>query len=319
MGSEERVAAILAAWTAQQQEGDYRDPEDVIREHPALAEELRAGFAALEYVDLAVGREPAAEPVPERIGSREILEVLGVGGMGTVYLAEEALPDDLSRRSSVGAKADASGQRRRVGLKVIHPHLIHSPGYLKRFRREAEIGRRVRHPNVVQTYGVDVVQQDRRHFHCLVMEYVQGQTLRELAEEFEQVPEQLCRHIGLEVAKGLVAIHAAGAIHRDLKPENVLLTDDEMVKVMDLGVAHVSGDEALRLSRTGAFVGSLLYAAPEQFGGGPADGRCDLYALGLTLYELAGGKHPFLADDVRAVLRLQERGRVRRVSELNPQ
>ena len=87
------------------------------------------------------------------------------------------------------------------------------------------------------------------------MEYVEGQTLRDLLEELERVPEELCRHIGREVAKGLAAIHEAGVVHRDLKPENVLITPDHVVKIMDLGVARLQ-DEAIRLSQTGAFVGS---------------------------------------------------------------
>src|SRR3990172_4169430 len=95
------------------------------------------------------------------------------------------------------------------------------------------------------------------------MEYVEGQTLRALLDELGTVPEELCRHVGREVAKGLVAIHAAGVVHRDLKPENVLITKDHVVKVMDLGVARLA-DEAMRLSQSGAFVGSIQYAAPEQ-------------------------------------------------------
>jgi serine/threonine-protein kinase len=106
-----------------------------------------------------------------------------------------------------------------------------------------------------------------------------------MLDELGRVPEALCRHVGRETAKGLAAIHGAGAVHRDMKPENVIVTPDNVVKVMDLGVARLK-DEALRLSQTGTFVGSVLYAAPEQFleGDEALDGRADLYALGLTLY-----------------------------------
>ncbi|MHC4472699.1 MAG: serine/threonine-protein kinase, partial [Planctomycetota bacterium] len=195
-----------------------------------------------------------------------------------------------------------------------------SKGFFKRFLREAEIGKAVRHPNVVRTYDVDALTIDEDHHHFLVMEYVEGVTLRALQDDLELVPEELCRHIGREVARGLCAIHEAGVVHRDLKPENVLITPDQAVKIMDLGVARLA-DEAIRLSQSGAFVGSVHYAAPEQFraGGGVLDGRADLHALGLILYELSTGDHPYVADDVTQVLRKVLDLSPRRVGALNPQ
>src|SRR6185295_2408866 len=137
------------------------------------------------------------------------------------------------------------------------------------------------HENVVRTFDCDAMGGH----HFLVMEYVEGQTLRSLLAELDRVPEELCRHIGREVAKGLAAIHAVGVVHRDMKPENVLVTKEHVVKVMDLGVARLA-DEALRLSQSGAFVGSVQYAAPEQFrSAADVDARADLHALGLILYE----------------------------------
>src|SRR5439155_22533838 len=139
------------------------------------------------------------------------------------------------------------------------------------FRREADFGRSVHHVNVAQT--LDFGDGD---VPFLVIEYVEGRTLASLIDELGALPESLCRHVGREVARGLAAIHAAGAVHRDVKPENVLVTPDHVVKVMDLGVARLM-DESTRLSRTGAFVGSLRYAAPEQLerGGESVDGRTD--------------------------------------------
>jgi len=235
------------------------------------------------------------------LGAYQIEEELGSGGMGTVWLAR-----------------DEEGLR--FAVKVIHSHLLESPGFFKRFLREAEIGKAVRHPNVVRCYDADARVVDGRQQNFLVMEYVEGQTLRALLEELDRVPEELCRHIGREVAKGLSAIHEAGVVHRDLKPENVLITPDHEVKIMDLGVARLA-DEAIRLSQSGAFVGSIHYAAPEQFKGGGADldGRADLHALGLILYELSSGTHPYLADDVPQVLRRVLNDQPRRLGELNPQ
>jgi len=231
------------------------------------------------------------------LGAYRIESELGSGGMGKVWLARDEAGD-------------------RYAIKIVHPHLLDTPGFFKRFLREAEIGRGVRHPNVVRTLDCDALGGH----HFLVMEYVEGQHLRDLLAEIEQIPEELCRHIGREVAKGLAAIHAAGVVHRDLKPENVLITEDHVVKVMDLGVARLT-DEALRLSQTGAFVGSIHYAAPECFtdGGRNVDGRADLHALGLVLYELSAGVNPYFADDVPQILERIIRKEPRRLGDINPQ
>ncbi|NUN52908.1 MAG: protein kinase, partial [Planctomycetaceae bacterium] len=228
--------------------------------------------------------------IGSQLGPYRLDRELGSGGMGRVYAA------------SVSKTAAGLPCGTRVALKIVHPHLLESGGYFKRFLQEAQIGRAVRHPNVVRTLDVDAFVQGGVQFHVLVMEFVEGQTLRALLDEMERVPEGLCRHVGRETAAGLAAIHAAGAVHRDLKPENVLITPDHQIKIMDLGVARLR-DETVRLSRTGAIAGSLLYAAPEQFGSeGRADPRADLHALGVLLYELAAGVHPFLADDSAAVM-----------------
>jgi len=205
-----------------------------------------------------------------------------------------------------------------VALKVIHPHLVGKTGFRARFTREVEAGRRIRDENVVATLGAGEVETDGTPTLFLAMEFVEGQTLRELLEELGTVPEDLCLHIGREVARALVAIHEAGVLHRDIKPENVLITPDSRIKVMDLGVALLA-DESIRLSRSGVFVGSVLYAAPERFADLPADARADLYNVGLLLYELATGQHPFMADDMGTVIKKQLNDRPRPPADLNPQ
>lgn len=243
-----------------------------------------------------------------RISAYEVLSELGSGGMGSVYLAECV-------EETAGLDEGA-----RVALKVIHPYLLSQAGFFKRFLGEAQVGREVQHENVVRTYDCDATLVHGQQQNFLVMEYVKGQTLRDLLEELERVPEELCRHIGCEVAKGLGAIHKAGVPHRDIKPENVLITEKHVVKVMDLGVARLQ-EEAIRISRTGAFVGSLEYAAPEQLsrGGKDVDERADLHALGVILYELATGQHPYRDDDTSKLLhRILDR-EPRRPGEVNPQ
>jgi tetratricopeptide (TPR) repeat protein len=242
------------------------------------------------------------------LGPYRLRSLIGSGGMGAVYLA------------TVEGRVPGLEPGARVAVKVVHAHLLAREGFFRRFLREAEIGRRLRHENVVRTLDADVAGEGAERVHFFVLEYVEGQTLRALTEELERVPEELCRHVGREVAKALDAIHGAGAVHRDLKPDNVLVTREHAVKVMDLGVARLR-DEAVGVSETGTFVGSVRYAAPEQFRGGPGavDGRADLYALGLTLYEMATGRHPFPDEDLHAVLRRQLGETPRPAGELNSQ
>ena len=177
---------------------------------------------------------------PYRIGPE-----IGSGGMGSVFLAT--------------VEGDAAGLEpgARVAVKVVHPHLLARPGFFKRFLREGRAGRQVGHENVVRTLEVDALQVEGRTVHFLVMEHVEGRTLRELLGDLGAIPEALLRELARQIAAGLSAIHAAGIVHRDLKPENVLVTDDHRVRVMDLGVARIV-EESVALTREGQFAGSLL-------------------------------------------------------------
>jgi serine/threonine-protein kinase len=242
-----------------------------------------------------------------RLGPYRLVSVLGTGGMGTVWKAVVVDP--------VAGLAPGTA----VAVKRIHPHLLGKSGFVERFLREARIGQEVRHENLVRTHDAGTDGTDSSTTPYLAMELVEGQTLRDLVAEIGKAPEDLCRHVAGEVAKALRAVHAAGIVHRDLKPENVLVTRNEVVKLMDLGVAHWK-EEALRLSQTGQFVGSVLYAAPEQFDSSlEIDGRADLYALGLLLHEIATGKHPFREDEVAKTIRRQVTETPRPLGEFDPQ
>jgi len=245
----------------------------------------------------------------KRLGPYRVLSNLGSGATASVYLAE--------------VTQDAPGLEvgKHVALKVIHPHLIAGGSFRARLRREVEMGMSVRHPNVVGTYSYGAITAGNESIHVITMEYVEGQTLRRLLEEEERCDEPLCLHVGREIAAGLAAVHDAGIIHRDMKPENVLIAQDEAVKVMDLGMARLK-DEAFRLSNPGEFVGTPLYSAPEQFlrGGEEVDGRADLYALGLILYELITGGHALgTGGEPGAVMRRQIRTAPPPPSRKNPQ
>jgi predicted ATPase len=226
--------------------------------------------------------------VGQRVGPYRVAAEIGAGGMGTVYLATV---EDLVAGLPLGE---------RVALKLVHRHLSERPDARRRFLREFQLGRRVRHANVVATLDGDA-PDDAGAPSYLAMELVEGRTLRALLAEIGAAPDPLLREIARQIADGLAAIHAAGIVHRDLKPENVLITVDERVRIMDLGVARLV-EESMALTSEGAFVGSLLYAAPEQFRGGKIGPASDLYSLGVLLYELASGANPFERESTASVI-----------------
>src|SRR6185503_8365306 len=173
---------------------------------------------------------------PYRIESR-----LGIGAMGTVWRA--------------------TGPEGVVAVKIAHAHLLARAGsFLQRFDREAAVGLSIRHPNVVRTFACLWAETpDGARAPAIVMEFVEGRSLAELLSVMDRLPEDLCRHLGREIARGLEAIHAAGVVHRDLKPGNVLVTPANEVKVMDFGLARLLGDDE-RLTVPGGFVGTPCYA-----------------------------------------------------------
>jgi predicted ATPase/predicted Ser/Thr protein kinase len=289
---------LVLEWLEARERGVAADSAELVRQHPELADALREQLQAIELVDAALD-VPDVAPPPQRLGRYRLVEKLGAGGMGTVFLAEDA-------------------ESRRVALKLLHPHLLEREGFFKRFLREAELGRQVADEHVVRTLDADAVASGGRTFHFLVMEYVEGRTLRDLIDDMGRVPEALLREIAKQIASGLAAIHAAGIVHRDLKPENVVVTEDRDVRIMDLGVAKLV--EASRaLTEEGRFAGTLRYAAPEQFKGShEVTAAADLYALGVMLFELATGAAPFGDDDPAALIRAQLDAAPRRITDVEP-
>jgi len=236
--------------------------------------------------------------IGRRVRDFAISERIGRGGMGSVYRAEHLLLHEPR------------------ALKVIRAELFRAvPQAVERFEREARIAVRLRHPNLVLLHDFFVEQGD----HFLVMEYVVGQSLGELLRSRGALEvEELCR-IGVQCCAGLAHAHALGIVHRDLSPENVMLTptaSGPVVKIIDFGVARaaLTGAETSRfadatLTRAGDFVGKPRYASPEQAGslrpGEELDGRSDVYALGLLLYEMATGLLPFQSESAVGYLALQ--------------
>jgi tetratricopeptide (TPR) repeat protein len=238
-------------------------------------------------------------------GSYKIGRLLGRGGGGAVFLAH----------STEDGPAGPTGTT--VAVKVFHPELTSDENVLRRFQREAELGIKIRHEHIVQTYEVGLEQIDGLPHHYMAMEFVEGETLREMLVELGTLPEHLLYQVSDQILDALAAIHAEGMIHRDVKPENIVLTHDHQVRVMDLGIARLQ-QEGRDLTRADEFVGSLSYAAPEQFmDQDHVDPRADIYAFGVLLYELATGYNPFGQSDLGTLLGLKFSGNLRRPKSIN--
>lgn len=184
---------------------------------------------------------------------------------------------------------------RRVAIKALHPHLAADPAFVARFKAEAVASARVRHPSIVDIY--DTV--DEGGMHVIVMELLDGQTLRQVLDAHPNPPLATMVHVAAEVASALDEAHRCGIVHRDIKPANIILCDDDRVKVTDFGIAKAS--DGLDLTADGQVIGTMKYLAPEQVEGEPVDARTDIYALGVVLYESVCGRLPFTGDSDLAV------------------
>ena len=211
-------------------------------------------------------------------GRYRVLSLLARGGMATVY---EALDLRLDRV---------------VALKIMHPHLAHDQAFVSRFQREARAAARLTHGHVVAVYD----QGDDNGIVYLAMEYVPGRTLRDVLRQYGPLtPEQALVFLD-PVLEALVAAHAAGFVHRDIKPENVLISDDGRVKVADFGLARAVEADGHSVTQ-GMIIGTVAYLSPEQVERGEADGRSDVYAAGILLFEMITGQVPHAGESPLSV------------------
>ncbi len=238
-----------------------------------------------------------------RFGAYSVLSHLGSGGMGSVYVGRAV---DESANVPVGT---------RVAIKVLHHELHGSAEYRERFLREAVLGGEIMHEAVVRALDLGTLKLNDRQVTYLVMELVEGTTLKEMLVRLTRLPEALVHEIAIQVAEGLSAIHTANVVHRDIKPSNILVTHGQRVRIMDLGIARLSGDDE-EITRIGQFTGSVAYAAPERFGGGTTDYSSDLYSLGVSLYQLVTGRLPFRSSDLASVVRAHMAERPRRADSV---
>lgn len=225
-------------------------------------------------------------------GKYRILSKVGQGGMGAVYKALHVAFDELR------------------ALKVISRELISDQLFVKRFKHEAVITRRLQHPNAVRVDDIDEAE-DGRPF--IVMEYIEGQSLKKLIQEEGAIPVPRVCSIVKQVAAALEAAHRLGMVHRDIKPDNIVLVQTpqgEQAKVLDFGIAKIKegrlGDTAgMTLTGTGVVIGTPQYMSPEQAmgkRGDELDGRSDLYSLGVVMYQMLSGDLPFKADTTMEML-----------------
>ncbi|MEQ8786588.1 MAG: DUF1080 domain-containing protein [Pirellulaceae bacterium] len=231
-----------------------------------------------------------------RLGGYRVLEVLGVGGMGVVFRAEDPR------------------LKRQVALKAMKPAVAASRSSRDRFVREAQATAAIEHDNIVHIYEVD----EDRNIPFIAMQFLRGETLRtRLLRDRRLEPSELLR-IGGQVAAGLQAAHERGLIHRDIKPDNIWLEEGtDRVKILDFGLVRSATDDA-GLTQTGIVVGTPRYMAPEQAQGDSIDHRCDLFSLGSVLYHMAAGKTPFGGSSLTATLIAVSQADCRPLREICP-
>lgn len=216
--------------------------------------------------------------IGKKISQYEITEQIGEGGMGVVY------------------KARDTKLKRLVALKFLPTNQTASADQKKRFIREARAASNLDHSNVGTIYEIDETD-DGELF--IAMAYYSGDTLKERIAEGALSPEFAIR-VGLQMAQGLSKAHQKGIFHRDIKPANILFSEDDEVKIVDFGLAKLA--DASYLTKTGETMGTVLYMSPEQVQGGKVDHRADIWALGVILYEMLTGKHPYGGDYEHAVM-----------------
>ena len=187
---------------------------------------------------------------------------------------------------------------RDVAIKVLRSDLARDPSFLARFRREAQAAASLNAPTIVSVFDTGT---DDHGVPFIVMERVEGRTLREVLEAEGRLLPRRALEITADICLALDAAHAAGIVHRDIKPANVMLTRSGQVKVMDFGIARAAADSAAGLTQTAAVTGTAAYLSPEQAQGAPVDARSDLYSTGCVLYELVTGRAPFTGDNPVAV------------------
>lgn len=262
--------------------------EDSFLEKPAF--ELAPDLFQSEADDTLIGT---------RLGAYEITRKIGHGGMGVVYLARDNRLD------------------RPVAIKMLAPRYTSNSHFRERLKREARAAAKLSHPGIATVYSLEELGDAL----YIVSEYISGPTLLKLIEN-GPVPVPQLLDIATQTSKALAAAHEQGIVHRDLKPENIVRTESGSVKILDFGLARFEPNRDLspeiRITRSGAFLGTPAYASPEQLLGSEIDRRTDIFSFGILLYELAAGVHPFGGSDSMSTIARILEAEVPDLTRVNP-
>ena len=298
----ERDAFLAAACAGD--EAMRQEVESLISAHEQAGDFIES--PAFELMADSLG-DKADSLAGQSLGHYQVISLIGAGGMGEVYLAED---------TRLG---------RKIALKILTTHFTRDSDRLRRFQQEARAASALNHPNILTIH--EIGQIDSRHF--MVTEFIEGETLRRrMAKAQMNIPDAL--RIASHIASALAAAHAAGIVHRDIKPENVMLREDGIIKVLDFGLAKLTDSktgeaEAMTLVKTeqGMVMGTAHYMSPEQARGLPVDARTDIWSLGVVLYEMVGGRVPFeghtSSDVIAAILEKKPISLARYAPDISPE
>jgi serine/threonine protein kinase/tetratricopeptide (TPR) repeat protein len=240
--------------------------------------------------------QQSSDLIGQHIGRYEILSILGSGGMGEVYLAHD---------NSLG---------RKVALKLLPRQFTRDPDRLRRFEKEARAASALNHPNIITIY--EIGRWDETQF--IATEFIEGETLRERMTKARLALNDILE-IGAQIAGALAAAHAAGIVHRDIKPANIMVRTDGYVKVLDFGLAKlVAAKASPDITDPGRVMGTASYMSPEQALGETLDHRTDIFSLGVVLYEVATGTHPFVGKSEASTYDAILHKSPARIDEANP-
>lgn len=231
----------------------------------------------------------------QKINDRyEIIKTIGEGGMANVYLANDTILD------------------RKVAIKVLRGDLSNDEKFIRRFQREALSVSNLSHPNIVEVY--DVGEEDGQYY--IVMEYIEGKTLKQLLKKRETLTLPEVIDIMLQLTDGLAHAHESYIIHRDIKPQNIMILDNGLVKITDFGIAMALN--ATQLTQTNSVMGSVHYLPPEQTNGKSATVKSDIYSLGILMYELITGSVPFKGDNAVEIALKHMKEKIPSIRKQNP-
>src|SRR5437588_3184059 len=265
-----------------------REVESLLAAEDEAGSFLAAG--AIKDAAKMLAEDKSLSLVGKELGHYQVLSLLGAGGMGEVYLAEDIR------------------LKRKVALKLLPAELTANSDRLRRFEQEAQAASALNHPNIITIH--EIGQVDGLNF--IVTEFIAGETLRgRMATERMDLPAVL--DVAIQAAGALTAAHAAGIVHRDLKPENIMLRPDGLIKVLDFGLAKLIepptanvNSEAATVARVdtkmGTVMGTAQYMSPEQARGLKVDARTDIFSLGVVLYEMLAGRPPFLGETTADII-----------------